>query len=209
MNTFTQKPGPRLARKQQTRAALLEAARGLFVERGFERTTIREVAERAGVAVGTVFVHFPDKSALLVATLDEQLEATLTRAWATLPRGPARAQLGHVVGALYRMYAKAPVLARVLIKESLFVEGPGKAASVARIVEFTQALAVVLARPGVLAPGLDVEDATGAVLAAYLGCLIEGLSADKLDPKRQRERFDRLIRPWLSPDRATRKGKNK
>lgn len=209
MNTFTQKPGPRAEQKQKTRAALLASARALFVERGFERTTIRDVADRAGVAVGTVFVHFPDKPALLVATLDEQLEATLTRAFATLPETSARAQLGHVVGALYRMYAKSPVLARVLVKESLFLEGPGREASAARLAEFARALTAILSRPGELGPGLDPNVAASAVLAAYLACLVEGLSGPKLDPKRQLERFDQLIEPWFLRDRVTRKAGKK
>lgn len=205
MNTFGEDLPLRAKQKERTRAAVLAAARALFAQHGFERTTIRDVAARAGVAVGTVFVHFPDKNVLLAATLDAQIASTLSRAWSTLPEGSAREQLRHVIGALYRMYARSPALARVLIKESLFLEGPGKPAAEARLGEFLQALTAVLSRSGVLRTGLDASDAASAVFAAYLACLVEGLSSARFEPKRQLARFDRLIEPWFATPRANRK----
>src|SRR5512145_388751 len=101
---FIEESPRRGQQKERTRAALMSAARALFTERGFEGTTIRDVAARAGVAVGTVFVHFPDKTTLLAATLDEQIQNALSSAWSTLPQGSAREQLRHVVAVLYRMY---------------------------------------------------------------------------------------------------------
>lgn len=202
MNTFSQRQraprGARAEQKVQTRAALLEAARALFVERGFERTTIRDVAARAGVATGTVFVHLPSKAALLAATLDDQLERTLSRAWSTLPEGTARARVGHVVGALYGMYARSPKLARVLVKESLFAPDPDGAAG-ARLAAFAGALGAVAAPE--LRPGLEREHATGAMLSAYFGCLVEGLHAARPDPKKMLARFDALIAPWFAEPR--------
>ena len=50
--------------KERTRAALLAAGAELFGERGFERATTRELAARAGIAVGTLFNYFPSKEAL-------------------------------------------------------------------------------------------------------------------------------------------------
>jgi AcrR family transcriptional regulator len=53
-----------------TRARIVEAATGLFVERGYAATPITAVAERAGVAPQTVYGAFGTKSALLVAAID-------------------------------------------------------------------------------------------------------------------------------------------
>ncbi|EKP95862.1 TetR/AcrR family transcriptional regulator [Thermaerobacter subterraneus] len=48
------------------------AAAGLFLEQGYHATGLRQVAAAAGVAVGTVYAHFPDKPSLLRAVLEEQ-----------------------------------------------------------------------------------------------------------------------------------------
>ncbi|HUG15856.1 MAG TPA: TetR/AcrR family transcriptional regulator [Thermomicrobiales bacterium] len=55
-----------------TRAAILEAARDLFVSDGFERASIRRIAERAGCAHGTLYLYFRDKDDLLQQLIEEQ-----------------------------------------------------------------------------------------------------------------------------------------
>jgi AcrR family transcriptional regulator len=54
-------------KKAQTRAQILEAAQELIVERGYESTTMDEVAAQADVSRGTVFNYFPRKDAFLEA----------------------------------------------------------------------------------------------------------------------------------------------
>lgn len=61
-------------RKARTRKALLDAAGKLFSEQGVERTTVDEIAERAGVSVGSLYVHFGSKDALLLELIDQALE---------------------------------------------------------------------------------------------------------------------------------------
>lgn len=51
-------------RKARTRAAITDAAGRLFAEHGYERTTIEQIAETAGVSVGSVYVHFGSKERL-------------------------------------------------------------------------------------------------------------------------------------------------
>ena len=57
--------GVREARKEATRLRVLGAARQLFEEVGYEAATIREIARRAGVSVGSVFTGFTSKSHVL------------------------------------------------------------------------------------------------------------------------------------------------
>ena len=49
------------------RAAIISAAQKVFVEKGFYRTTTRELADAAGVSEALVFKHFPNKEALYAA----------------------------------------------------------------------------------------------------------------------------------------------
>jgi AcrR family transcriptional regulator len=58
-------PDGRTRRRQERRDRVLAAALELFVERGYDNTTMDEIAERADVARATVFNHFARKSAIL------------------------------------------------------------------------------------------------------------------------------------------------
>jgi AcrR family transcriptional regulator len=59
-------------RTQETRRALLEAGRALFVEHGFQGTSTPEVVARAGVTRGALYHHFADKLALFRAVLEAE-----------------------------------------------------------------------------------------------------------------------------------------
>jgi AcrR family transcriptional regulator len=61
---------PATARGQRTRAALLQAAEDLFGVRGYEGTSIVDLTRRADIALGTFYVHFPDKKALFIELVD-------------------------------------------------------------------------------------------------------------------------------------------
>ncbi|MDP2260561.1 MAG: TetR/AcrR family transcriptional regulator [Caulobacter sp.] len=67
--------GVRETQKLETRRRVLEAARDLFNEIGYEETTIRAVAERAGVSVGSVFTTFASKADILSQVMDDRVEA--------------------------------------------------------------------------------------------------------------------------------------
>jgi AcrR family transcriptional regulator len=65
--------GIRDDQKLATREKVLEAARDLFNETGYEETTIRAIAERAGVSVGSVFTTFASKAEVLSHVMDRRL----------------------------------------------------------------------------------------------------------------------------------------
>ena len=60
-------------RKEARPGELLDAALDLFVEKGFVATRMEEVAARAGVSKGTVFLYFPSKEELLKAVVRENI----------------------------------------------------------------------------------------------------------------------------------------
>lgn len=71
MNTAAAPSRPRTRRKQARPGELLDAALALFVEKGFAATRVEEVAARAGVSKGTLFLYFPSKEALFKAVVHE------------------------------------------------------------------------------------------------------------------------------------------
>jgi AcrR family transcriptional regulator len=63
-------PAPGRPRSREADAAILAAALDLLIERGVEATSIEQVARRAGVTRATVYRRFPDKTRLLIATIE-------------------------------------------------------------------------------------------------------------------------------------------
>lgn len=119
----TNRPG-RAESAGRTRARILECARERFERHGFDDAGIRDIAADAGVAAGTVFVHFADKLDLLYAALHEDLERTAAAALMEIPPGPFVARAVHVAGAFFDYYERRPDLSRVLLRESLVAQGP-------------------------------------------------------------------------------------
>ena len=63
-------PAERAGKGEVTRQKILDTAVGLFRERGFDETTMREVASQAGVALGLTYHYFPSKEAVVMAYYD-------------------------------------------------------------------------------------------------------------------------------------------
>jgi len=71
--------GLRERKKKQTREALARAGMELFVERGYDATTLAEIAEAAGVSTRTIFAYFPSKEDILFAGFQTMREALALR----------------------------------------------------------------------------------------------------------------------------------
>ena len=72
-NTAASLAHKRERRKEARPGELLDAALNLFVEKGFTATRMEEVAKRAGVSKGTVFLYFPSKEELFKAVVRENI----------------------------------------------------------------------------------------------------------------------------------------
>lgn len=70
--------GLRETKKARTRLALRDAAVGLFVTKGYDATTVAEIAAAAEVSEPTFFRYYPTKAAVVLAPLDQRIDATLT-----------------------------------------------------------------------------------------------------------------------------------
>ena len=73
----------RLARGRRSRTRIREAARSLFLERGFDGATLRAIAERAGMGASSIYRHVQSKEELLIEELSEMQEEAWTRFRAT------------------------------------------------------------------------------------------------------------------------------
>jgi AcrR family transcriptional regulator len=71
----------------ETRASILTSAIHLFRERGFDAATMRDIAEAAGVALGSAYYYFPGKEAIVQAYYDEVQEQHTRRVTDALAEG--------------------------------------------------------------------------------------------------------------------------
>lgn len=66
------------AERQQLRMLIIDAARELFISKGVEAVTMREIAKRIGYSATSIYLHFADKEAVLRAILDVDMLALAT-----------------------------------------------------------------------------------------------------------------------------------
>ncbi|HYC91247.1 MAG TPA: TetR/AcrR family transcriptional regulator [Thermoanaerobaculia bacterium] len=79
-------------KSERSRRAVLDAALQLFASQGYRATTMREIAEQAGVSTGNVYHHFPDKERIFRELIDEYFAIADTN------RFPFRRALGTLAG---------------------------------------------------------------------------------------------------------------
>ena len=70
------KPSLNELRTNLRRTQILEAATRVFAEKGYHRATTKDVARAAGMAEGTIYLYFENKSELLIALMEHLDQAT-------------------------------------------------------------------------------------------------------------------------------------
>lgn len=122
-------PNARQRSQENTRTILLETAAHLFAQKGSTKTTTKSVAQAAGVAVGTVYLHFQDKDGLL----KEVLKTALGRLKLELGKLPGPGPDGESVvrtkmEGLASFTQRYPDLAAVLFDSTNLSTPPGREA---------------------------------------------------------------------------------
>ncbi|ANH06309.1 MULTISPECIES: TetR/AcrR family transcriptional regulator [Shinella] len=110
-------------RTEATRLALIEAARRLFVDRGYADTATPDIVAEAGVTRGALYHHFEDKKALFRATLEREAAAVAAHIdTVSLPAGSPREALLSGAAAYFDAMA-VPGRTRLLLLEAPAVLG--------------------------------------------------------------------------------------
>src|SRR4051812_48101290 len=117
-------------KKLETRDRIRRAAAQLFTQRGYGAATMRQIATRAHVGLGTLFNYAEDKRDLVFLIFNEELNATTDVALAApRPREALLDQLMSVFRAHYEWLAEKPELARILLQELTFYSSGKQAAT--------------------------------------------------------------------------------
>ena len=189
-------------RKLETRQQIQKAARSLIIEYGFEKTTMRALAEKAGVGLGTIALHFTDKKSLLFSTFFEEIGEVLGRAIESIPfDAPLKGKFLHMLHCLYGYYGEQTLFLRSVVKEALFATGEWKDRFDAQFMEALGQIAALVENGK--AKGEVKSEVSGTHVALvcwslYLNGLIDGLNAEVFDAPKQVAQVEPLFDVVLS-----------
>jgi AcrR family transcriptional regulator len=94
-----------VATRVRTRDALIAAAAKVFLARGFEGATLRQIASEAGLTTGAVYSNFDGKADLFLGVLEERLDPRLAVMYEPARTAPHRG-LGAAVGKEFTAYVR-------------------------------------------------------------------------------------------------------
>jgi len=184
----------------------MRAAFELFAEQGVDETTTRAIAERAGVAVGTIFLYAQDKMDLCLLSIHDEIETLNEQAEADNQGGPLIERLTRFFRPRYKFWSKYPKLSRAAAHEMVRVHEPSeknietaranaqRANTRARLREIVaQSLAA-----GELRAGLDLDAVTRILFDLYLAEHRSWLAIEPLRPEVGLRKYLELVRIVLS-----------
>jgi AcrR family transcriptional regulator len=165
--------GRREEHKRQTKAAIMEAAIALFNEQGYDRTSIQDLADRAGIGKATVYSYFRNKSAIVLAFCEGKLDQMSRDLVAeAMTQSTLLAQLlTYFLGDFELIYNNGE-FGRILMREMLFPSSPILRAAITRFDDRNMALWVpcfkAAQQRGELRKDIELTLAMGHFYALYI-----------------------------------------
>jgi len=113
--------GIRETKKKETRQAIMQAAVTLFSEKGFEKTSIEELAKAAGIGKGTIYGYFQTKSDILHAFCEDELESLHEELTTNADREiPILQQMVSIYMSEFRQITQNREFARLFMQQTAF-----------------------------------------------------------------------------------------
>lgn len=160
---------PRQARSRATVDVIVSAGAHVLGDRGWAGFTTNEVADVAGVSIGSIYQYFPDKLALIDAVRRRHLDDVMAVMRDVSERGRTPRQLvDDLVGGMIAAHSIHPALHRVLLDE---VPGHASARSAHRVfeAEYLERYRALIAMYG------RVQDAAAEQVVQVLSAAVEGV----------------------------------
>jgi AcrR family transcriptional regulator len=114
---------------KERREQLLDIGRRLFAERGFEGTSVEEIAAKAGVSKPVVYEHFGGKEGLYAVVVDREMQRLLELVTGALSGGHPRELLEQAALALLDVVEQSSDGFRILVRDSPVAQSTGTFAS--------------------------------------------------------------------------------
>ncbi len=133
LGTGSTQPSRRSTRRMtaaERREQLIDISRGIFAERGYDGTSIEEIAARAGVSKPVVYEHFGGKEGLYAVVVDREVRSLLTMVQEALTAGHPRELLEQAAFALLDYIEQTPDGFRILVRDSPIGSASGSFVSI-------------------------------------------------------------------------------
>ncbi|MDH6136367.1 AcrR family transcriptional regulator [Kitasatospora sp. MAA4] len=114
---------------KQRREQLLDIGRSVFAERGYDGTSVEEIAERAGVSKPVVYEHFGGKEGLYAVVVDREMQLLLDMVTGALTGGHSRELLEQAAFALMDYIDTSTDGFKILVRDSPVAQATGTFAS--------------------------------------------------------------------------------
>ena len=114
---------------KERREQLLDIGRTLFAAKGFDGTSVEEIADKAGVSKPVVYEHFGGKEGLYAVVVDREVSRLLDRVTASLVGNHPRELLEQAAGALLEYVERDTDGFRILVRDSPVASSSGTFAS--------------------------------------------------------------------------------
>ncbi|MBU0986184.1 MAG: TetR/AcrR family transcriptional regulator [Proteobacteria bacterium] len=113
--------GIRETKKKKTRQAIVDAAVQLFSEKGFENTSVSELARKAGVGKSTIYGYFQTKSEIFLAFCEDEIDFAFANLFEKNdPEAPLIDQLLTLFMGQFRYVTQNYDFGRILLREMVF-----------------------------------------------------------------------------------------
>jgi AcrR family transcriptional regulator len=170
-------------RAKETRVALIRAAVELVHELGWKKTTASLIAERAGVAKGTFFLHFPTKESIVVAVVTKQIDAAHAARDAAMKRGDGpleRLREGLMI--LGELAAANLSLSRAVLVAGLESADVGSATDAVFYSYYVKMIEDASEAHATRQVDMDGETLAGLLMAGFLGATLHCTSTPRAKP---------------------------
>ena len=116
-------------RKPESLARLKQAARKLFVERGYDATRPQDIAREAGLGHGTFYLHYPDKRACFLSFVEDARQELDAHVRARRqPGATLESRVATMLNAMYDYSDRHPGLLRAALTDECVIDAEGVAA---------------------------------------------------------------------------------
>lgn len=192
----------RQQQKAETRILILKSARELFESLPYERVTMRDLAIQAGIGLGTIYKHFPNKISILAAAFSDDLKSLYRDAMATVPKDlPFQAQFLYISNHFYQYYTTHYNLSWTYLSHVFFFEREWLdqiiAFDDAYLVKITELIQAAQAR-GEISPSKNSRALALSLMSNYLFVLTNGFLKEKMrDPSQMATLLETLVEQTL------------
>lgn len=192
--------GLRELKKMETRQAIMDASMHLFGSKGYDRTSIEDIALTAGIGKGTIYSYFSAKHEIFLAFCDEEIESSFAALRDSVdPEAPLLKQLVTLFMFQFRFMTENREFGRHMLRELAFPKEPSPK-TVEHDQRYLDMLEEVLRQAkdkGQVKEDALLETASASFYMLYLGCLSGWYGGFYTDHNAVQESMERLFQQVL------------